>query len=81
MSEGRYVVRSVSGYSGRASSAATLQTDYYVMDSLYCYRVVGTFPAATSGRPAAIYRKARAEALAASLNDGDRKWRDALASA
>ena len=79
MSRPRYVVSSVHGYTFPGGSGAAEVTDYMVLDTDYCHRVVASFPAPPTGNPSAYLRRLRAEELAASLNRGDEAWRDALA--
>ena len=75
----RYVVGSCTGYSEVSGKGGAPGTDYYVMDSAYCYRVVATFPNRPNLRPFGDARKRMAEGLAETLNRGDEAWRDALA--
>ena len=75
----RYVVGSVTGYDEPTGSAtARPRTDFYVMDSAYCFRVVASFPS-RGHLHRSDKRREKAERLAATLNRGDEAWRDALA--
>lgn len=77
----RFVVSSVTGYDeAEGSATARPRTDYYVLDTAYCHRVVASFPSRGHFHRA-DHRKRKAEQLAASLNAGDEAWRDAIALA
>ena len=74
----RFVVRSVTGYpASEYRPRGGPRTDYYVMDSLVCYRVVASFPSRGHAKRS-DKRREKAERLAATLNRGDEAWRDAL---
>ena len=79
MKRPRYIVGSVTGYNEAAGSAqARPRTDFYVMDTAYCFRVVASFPSRGHNHRS-DHRRDKAERLARNLNRGDEAWRDALA--
>lgn len=79
MSRPRFIVSRVTGYNEETGNRqARPRTDYYVLDTGYCHRVVASFPS-QGHRCRSDHRLRKARALAAELNRGDDAWRDALA--
>lgn len=79
MSRPRYIVSSVTGYNIPSGWNAQEVTDYLVLDTECCHRVVAELRAPPKGKPSAYMRKIKADELAAALNRADEAWRDALA--